>query len=301
MRRAISILLLVVTSVTLVTRPAHAAAVIFNGVGLVDYTRKPDFKVGDWVRYHMKSQSELGVRDEYEVTLVIAGEEDFWGDPAFWLESWVDFPGRPPETTASLMSYDIFNDTLAIQRMQLYTRKVINTLNDDGTPRIDINKPAASMLKTRREVKNPARWSRDTLGADTVITPKRTFNTLKVVLKQGTGTTQSVGDSSIYQELREDRTSFYTNDVPITHLAREDIETTANRRAWLIGRSGDGAPLTIRDKGLGTARLIGYGSGLSGRILPDHLRFSIAEQVARSRAASRPPAATRRATAGGKR
>ena len=125
MRRAISILLLVVTAVTLVTRPAHAAAVIFNGVGLVDYTRKPDFKVGDWVRYHMKSQSELGVRDEYEVTLVIAGEEDFWGDPAFWLESWIDFPGRPPETTASLISYDIFNDTLAIQRMQLYTRKLM--------------------------------------------------------------------------------------------------------------------------------------------------------------------------------
>ena len=43
----------------------------------------------------MESKSELGVIDQYDVTLVIAGEEDFWGDPAFWLESWIDYPGRP--------------------------------------------------------------------------------------------------------------------------------------------------------------------------------------------------------------
>lgn len=303
MRRAIQILLLLIVAVSLVGS-AHATQVIFNGIGLVDYTQKPDFKVGDWVRYRMASNSELGVSEEYDVTLVIAGEEDFWGDPAFWLESWIDFPGRPPETTASLMSYEIFEDTLAIQRLQLYTRKLINMMDDEGNPRIDINKPAASMLKTRREVKNPMRWTRDTLGVDTVVTPNRTFKTTKITLNQGTGTTQAVGDSSIYQELREDRTSFYTQEVPITHLAREDIVTTAGRKAWLIGRSGDSNPLTIRDRGQGTARLIDYGHGMSGRLIPKHLRYSIAEQLAREKAArtaSARPAAPRRAAAGSRR
>ena len=303
MRRAILLLLMFIAAVTFAAS-ARAAQVIFNGIGLVDYTHKPDFKVGDWVRYRMSSSSELGVREEYDVTLVVAGEEDFWGDPSFWLESWVDFPGRPPETTASLMSYEIFEDTLAIQRLQLYTRKVINMLDDEGNPRIDINKPAASMLKTRREVKNPLRWTRDTLGGDTVVTPKHTFKTTKITLNQGTGTTQAVGDSSIYQELREDRTSFYTQEVPITHLAREDIVTTAARKAWLIGRSGDSNPLTIRDRGTGTARLIDYGHGMSGRLIPQHLRYSIAEQVAREKAArtaTAKPATPKRAATGSRR
>lgn len=306
MRRAIPILLLIVTSIALATATAHAAAVVFNGIGLVDYTRKPNFKVGDWVRYRMESKSELGVTDQYDVTLVIAGEEDFWGDPAFWLESWIDYPARPPETTASLMSYEIFGDTLATQRLQLYMRKAINQLDDEGNPRIDINKPAASMLKTRREVKHPVRWTRDTLGVDTVITPKGQYKTLKVLLKQGTSSTQAVGDSSIYQDLHEHRTSFFANEVPITHLAREDITTVAGRKAWLIGRSGDATPLTIRDRGAGGARLIDFGHGLSGRIVPERLRHSIAEQAAIERAAERASAARtatpkRSTTSGGKR
>lgn len=301
MRRAISILLFLLASAALATSTVHAAAgVVFNGIGLVDYTRKPDFKVGDWVRYRMEGSSELGESDKYDLTLVIAGEEDFWGDPGFWVETWIDFPGRPPETTASLMSYEIFGDTVATQRLQLYLRKVINQLNDDGTPRIEINKPAASIMKTRREVKNPVRWTRDTLGVDTVQTPKGLFKAVKVSLKQGTSSTQAVGDSSIYQELREDRISFYAPEVPITHLSREDITTVAGRKSWLIGRSGDATALAIRDRGTGSARLIDFGHGLSGRLIPERLRFSVAQQVAKERAAARPTAA-RRAPTGGKR
>ena len=300
MRRAIVFLILLVTTAALAAAIAHAAAMTFNGIGLVDYTRKPDFKVGDWVRYHMSSKSELGVTEAYDVTLVIAGEEDFWGDPGFWIESWIDYPGRPPETQASLMSYEIFGDTAATQRLQLYMRKVVSTLNDDGTPRMEINKPAASMLKTRREVKNPVRWTRDTLGVDTVQTPRGIMKTQKIMLKQGTGSTQAVGDSSIYQELREERTSFFTDEVPITHLAREDIMTLAARKAWLIGRSGDATALTTRDRGFGSARLVDFGHGYKGRIVPVSLQRSIAEQQAAERAASRPPA-RRRTASGGKR
>ncbi len=295
MRRAIRLLLLVVAALPFGVPPARAQGqAIMNGIGLVDYTRKPNFKVGDWAKYHMQSRSQLGVTDDYTLTVLIAGEEDFWGDPCFWLETWVDKPGDPPQTRAALMSYEIFTDSSATERLLLYMRKMITMLKEDGTPQIDINKPAASTFKARHDVKTPVTWTSDTLGVDTVQTPKGTFTGRMIRLKQGKGVTQAVGDSSIYTELREDRTSWYTNDVPITHLAREDIVTTSSRKSWLIGRSGDSTPLGIRDKGIGTARLIDFGHGLEARLLPVRLRRTIAEQRAAAKAparASRPTAA----------
>lgn len=300
MRRAIALALLLVLSAALFAVPRLVAAPVVqvNGIGLVDYTHKPDFKVGDWVRYRMSGSSELGVVDDYTVTLLIGGEQDFWGDPAFWIETWKESPGQPPEVLCALVSYDIFRDTVATQRLQLYTRAMISTLNDNGEPRVEINKPAASILKTRREVKNPVRWTRDTLGVDTVITPKGTFKGLKTILKQGTGSTQAVGDSSVYQELREDRTSYFAMEVPITHLSREDIMTVAARKAWLIGRSGDATALTTRDKATGSARLIDYGhGGLEPRLTPKRYQASIAAQRAAAAAAAKPRATAPRATA----
>ena len=207
---------------------------------------------------------------------------------ASWpLARWLAVAGVGP-ARASLVSYDIFGDSIATQRLLLYTRKMINMLNDDGTPKMDINKPSASTLKARREVQNPIRFSLDTLGVDTVMTPKGTFKPVKVLMKQGTGATQSVGDSSIYTEVRENRTSWYTLDVPITHLAREDIESINAHKSWLIGRSGDATPLAIRDRGLGSARLIDFGRGATARLVPERLRHTIAEQEAAERAAAKP-------------
>jgi len=244
----------------------------------------------------MKSRSELGASDDYQITVMIAGEEDFWGDPGFWVETWVDMPGIPTQTRASLVSYEIFGDSVATQRLLLYTRKIINMLNEDGSAKMDINKPSASTLKARREVMNPVRFSLDTLGVDTVITPKGTFKPLKVLMKQGTGATQAVGDSSIYTEIRENRTSWYTLDVPITHLAREDIESINAHKSWLIGRSGDATPLAIRDRGLGSARLIDFGHGATAHMVPERLRHTIAEQAAAENAAAKPKS-TKGATA----
>jgi hypothetical protein len=301
MRRAIAALALLLAVASLdAPRTRAATDTIMNGIGLVDYRHKPDFKIGDWVRYHMKSRSELGATDDYELTVMIAGEEDFWGDPAFWVETWVDMPGVPTDTRASLVSYEIFTDSVATQRLLLYTRKMISMLNEDGTPKMDINKPSASTLKARREVMNPIRFSLDTLGADTVHTPKGTFKSTKVLMQQGTGATQSVGDSSVYTEVRENRTSWYSMDVPITHLAREDIESINARKSWLIGRSGDATPLAIRDRGLGSARLIDMGHGATARMVPERLRHTIAEQRAAEKAAAKPKATSTKPASSGK-
>ena len=291
MRRAIPLLLLPLACLAAFTPSPRAAQTptVMNGIGLVDYSKKPTFKVGDWAKYQMSSQSELGASDNYTLTVVIAGEEDFWGDPGFWVETWVDAPGLPPTTRAALVSYEIFSDTSATEKLLLYTRKMITQLNEDGSPRIEINKPAASTLKARYEVKNPVRYTRVPLGQDTVQTPKGMFDARKVLLQQGKGVTQDVGDSTMYTELREDRTSWYTDLVPITHLVREDITTTSARKTWLQGRSGDALQLNIRDKGEGSARLIDFGHGVEARLVPKHLRRPLAEQ----QAASRPKASTR--------
>ena len=297
MRRAIPRLLaaiaIAVPVVTLDTPPTHAGAkVVMSGIGLIDYRNKPTFKVGDWVRYHMQSRSELGQSDDYTLTLLIAGEEDFWGDPGFWLETWAEVPNGAPAVRGALMSYEIFGDSLATQRLQLYQRKLLSGLNEDGSPAFTINKPATGLLKTRSDPMMPAHIDVDTLGRDTVRTPMGIFNVLKVVAREGRATTQSVGDSSVYSEVRENRTSWYAMDVPITHLAREDVEDINARKSWLIGRSGDASALNINDRALGTARMIGFGHGLEARMLPERLRHTIAEQVAAERAAARPRAAT---------
>jgi len=301
MRRAIAALSLLLALAALDAPRSRAdTSAIMNGIGLIDYRHKPDFKIGDWVRYQMKSHSELGASDDYELTVMIAGEEDFWGDPGFWVETWVDMPGVPPQTRASLVSYEIFSDTVATQRLLLYTRKMISMLNEDGTAKMDINKPSASTLKARREVQNPVRFSLDTLGTDTVVTPKGTFKPLKVLMKQGTGATQMVGDSSLYTEVRENRTSWYTLEVPITHLAREDIESINAHKSWLTGRSGEALPLAIRDRGLGSARLIDFGHGATARLVPERLRHTITQQVAAEKAATKPKSTTAKPASSGK-
>lgn len=293
MRRAIRVLALAATLALPGTAALAQSQSIINGIGLIDYSTKPTFKVGDWARYQMSGQSEMGMSDRYTLTVLVAGEEDFWGDPGFWIETWVDAPGQPPRSRASLVSYSIFEDTAAVQRLLLYTRKMISMLNEDGTPKIDINKPAASTLKARHDVKNPVTWSRETLGTDTVVVGSRTFQATKVLMRQGKGVTQAVGDSTVYTELREDRTSWYTNEVPITHLAREDIETTSSRKAWMVGRSGDATPMNIRDRGVGTARLLEFGhGGLEPRLVPPSLRKSLATQRVAASGATK--AATRR-------
>lgn len=280
MRRAIRAIILAAIASTFLAATACAverAVERINGIGLVDYSRKPTFKLGDWARYHMTGSSQMGMKDDYTVTVLIAGEEEWWGDPCFWVETWTDVPGRPLETTATLMAYSIFSDSLAVQHMQLYQRKVISGLNDDGTVHQEVPRAASSTLKSRTLFKRPIMWNVDTVGVDTVITPRGTFTTKKVITHQGTGATSSQGDSSMYNEVRENRTSFYSNEIPITHIAREDVENIISRRTWMIGRSADASPTKTRERGIGMARLIDYGNGLKSRALPESMQITLAE------------------------
>ncbi|MEO5988546.1 MAG: hypothetical protein ABIU54_11405 [Candidatus Eisenbacteria bacterium] len=280
MRHAIHTLALSALTLAIATSAAVAAPQVVssvNGIGLIDYTRKPTFKVGDWASYRMTGKSDMGMTDDYSITVLIAGDEEWWGERCFWIETWTDRPGHSPKTTASLMSYAIFADSLPIQRMQMYQRKTINGLDENGKLVQEVSRAAASALKSRTLFRRPLQWDVDTIGVDTVITPKGTFQTQVVTLKQGTGGTSTVGDSSIYTEVRENRTSYQSQQVPITHIVREDLESIIARKTWMIGRSSEGSPLNIRDRGLGSARLLDYGQGKSPRMVPKERQRSLSD------------------------
>jgi len=283
MRHAIRTLALTALSLTVAAASALAAAQVVssvNGIGLIDYYSKPDFKVGDWASYRMTGKSEMGMTDDYTVTVLVAGEEEWWGERCFWIETWTVVEGQSPQTKATLMSYAIFSDSLPVQRMQMYQRKTISGMDQDGKVVQDVARAAASALKSRTLFSRPLQWDVDTVGVDTVVTPKGTFQTKVITLKQGTGATSSVGDSSIYTEVRENRTSYHSMKIPITHIVREDLESIIARKTWMIGRSAAASPLNIRDRGLGSARLIDYGHGKQARLVPVELRRSFAEQKA---------------------
>lgn len=276
MRRAIAVIALLLAGAALLAVGVLAqapTATRVNAIGFIDYGSRPTFKVGDWVRYRVTGESELGMRDDYDLTILIAGEELFWGDSCFWVETWLNPRVGAPTTIATLMSYSIFRDSLPVQRLQMYQRKQINEIDDHGHPVEVVMEPAPSILRARHLFKTPLTWDIDTLGIDTVSTPAGDFAGRKVTIRQGTATTRSFGDSSRYDEVRENRTMWMDPRVPITHTARESVENIVARRTWLIGRSSEGSPLLLRERGLGSARLTGMGSGEAPRLLPPGRRM----------------------------
>jgi hypothetical protein len=294
MRRAIAVLALLVLGAVFfaVTVLAQAPGVTrINGIGFVDYGSPPTFKVGDYVRYHVSGQSALGMRDDYDLTILIAGEELFWGDSCFWLETWTEPRNGPPQAISTLMSYRVFADSTPIRHLQVYQRKQVNEIDQNGKPIEVLMEPSSSILKTRNLFQGGAAWDVDTLGRDTVITPVGEFETRKVSIRMGNSTTRAFGDSSRYDEARENRMVWHTLQVPITHVARESLENVMSRRTWMLGRSEEGSPLLLRDRGLGSARLIAVGHDGQPRITPKGRRMS---GTTAAQAADRPGGSKRR-------
>jgi len=299
MRHAVVVLVLA-ASFAFALRPAPAraagnAVVSISGIGLIDYSQKPTFKVGDWCKYHLKARSEMGEVDDYLVTVLIAGEERWWGEDCFWIETWTERKGEGPSATAALMSYDVFNDSLALPHMQLYVRKTIDGVKEDGTPDQRIYKLPTSAVKSRDPIGANAKLRIEPQGNERITTPKGSFDCRKVLMQQGTGRNGVMGDSSDYTELREVRTTFLANQIPITHIVREDIETSMTRKAWLAGHSQTARTVTM-DRSKGSAELVDFGSDNKARLVPESLRKAIVRgrEETPEKPATRPRVARRR-------
>jgi len=272
MRRATRWLGLALCAAALLPTGLRAADVKqVNGIGLIDYTRKPDFKVGDWVKYHITGENKSGARDDYYVTLIIAGEESFWGEDGFWIETWTEAKNVPPMGAATLMSYDIFRDSLPTPHMLLYQRKSINESDEHGTPIQVILRRSPASLKLRTPYDDAIHMNIDTLGSDTASVARGVFQVLKVATIQGKSTTREIGDSTEYSEIWDRRVDYMSHKIPITSIVRESIETKFTQRRWQIGRSTDAPPLRTIDHSGGEARLVDYGSGMKSRILPEYM------------------------------
>ena len=291
MRRAMTWLgLAACTAALLTTGPTAAAVKQVNGIGLIDYRRKPEFKVGDWVKYQITGTNTTGAKDDYMVTVIIAGEENFWGEEGFWVETWTEPRGEPPMLTATLMSYGIFEDSLPVQHMLLYQRKTVNESDDQGNPIQVVLRRSPASLKLRTPFDDEIRMDIDTLGSDTVRVPRGEFKVLKVRTRQGKSTSRDVGDSTDYSEVWDTRTDYFSRQIPITSIVREEIETSFQQRKWQIGRSEDAPPLRILDKSLGEARLIDFGSGKKSGMLPESMQKSLkSRKSAEGAAAPRSP------------
>lgn len=292
MRRAMTLLILFTCAAMAFSAPPSRGAKahpIMNAIGLIDYSTKPTFKPGDWVRYHVVGSNNEGDRDDYYVTVLIAGEEKFWGEDCFWIETRTQAAGTTaPMAIVTLMSYSIFDDSLAQTRLKLYMRKEITDVREDGTPWQELTKRPPLTMRNRKPPGEHSEWSVDTLGADTVQVPPGLYRCTKLKLEEGVARIADMGDSSSRTEVRNTRTVYMTPGVPITHFARERIEETVRHKSWLVGHSQEGSELKLVGLSAGDARLQDFGTGLESGLVPEQFRKSFREQAAAERAAVRP-------------
>ena len=280
------------------TAPAQEGTLL-DAIGTLDYSHgRAPLQVGSWVQYHMKAKSELGVTDDYTVTVLIAGEEDWWGEECMWVETWTQRGSAPLEATATLMSYAVLDDSLAVPHVTLYQRKRITELDENGKPVQQTMRRGDSAVKSRLPFNPGLTRLVDTLGTDTVRTERGDFLCVKVRTQQGVGSTAQSADSSQYTEIRDVRVSYRTPRIPVTGIAREELDYSIARRTWLTGRSQESSPMRVMDRSKGVLELVGYGTGgLEAKLVPEGLRHSLAEQRAAAAAAAR--AAAPRPAAGG--
>jgi hypothetical protein len=236
--------------------------------------------VGQWVQYRVVAESQNGAKDDYITTVLIGGEEVFWGDEGFWLETWTEPKNDRPNYIASLMSYSIFRDSEAHKHVQEYARKLVTEMDLEGRPIQQVRRTSSNAVRSRPAPEGIT-WQRDTLGTDTVMVPRGTFVCQKVRLRRGVRATVDVGDSTVLNETEEQRTMYKTLDIPITSIVKEDIEKWIRRKAWRAGESESALLLTL-EHSKGAARLIDHGEDLTPLMVPEQFRKSIRKTPARS-------------------
>jgi hypothetical protein len=299
MRHATRLLTLLLCVAGLVSLRSDAAAQgksTLSAIGFIDYMRPPRFKVGDWVRYRRTGSSESGNVVNSTITILISGEEKFWGEDCFWIETWTQGLGEYPSSIAMLMSYSAFGDSLWRDRLELYHRKVIFGLDEETKkPLVQLLKRADLAASRRKEgAKVTRRTLFDTLGTDTVMVPKGTYTCERVRMKRGIGNTSDKGDSTTTTEVWRYVTVYYRDEIPITNRVCEKQEDLVLAKAWRIGKSSDVVTSTV-DHGFSELRLEDYGSGgLTPKLTPMASRQPIARTGAPPGDRARKPAPHRR-------
>lgn len=290
MRRAIRCLVWTLLAASLFAPAAHAQAKRVgpvNGIGLIDYSNPRNLRVGQWVRYHATGSSATGYTDDYVVTVAIPGMERFWGEDCFWVETITEREGRGPVAIATLMSFEIFKDPEALKNLQVYQRKMINGTDDQGQPEVQLMRRPTESLRARVRTRGSERLYIDTLGTDTVSVPAGSYEVLRVRYRQAASTNSDIGDSTKYEEVRDSRVASLSPLVPVTGMAREDIDYLYQAKSWLIGRSNE-LPLLTMDHSVGRANLVATGDGYVSGLLKPEWQHGLEPEKPAARPAARP-------------
>jgi hypothetical protein len=284
--------LMLAATTLLAAAPAHGqvADQLMNGIGLIDFSHHPRFKVGTWVKYHVTGHSARGHSDDYTMTVAIGGEERLWGEDCFWVETATESKSGAGGGIATLMSYAAFGDSMPFLDMQYYTRKNITESDADGKPIEVVARRPPATLKFRDLSQKGLAVHIDTLGVDTVVVPKGRFACQHVRILQNLGVETERRDSSAYSENKDQRDSYVTREIPLTGIAREDIEFTETVKVWMVGRSRD-VPANTFNHSVGQAVLVDFGEAYQPQMVPESKRRSLEEQ---DRAAARAAAAPAR-------
>ncbi len=256
---------------------------ILSGLGYIDYRNRPRFKVGDWIKYHFSSKSDDGRSEDYDITMLVGGEERFWGDDCFWLETWAGGRTLPAQKNAVLMSYSAFGDTAWLQHIDVYQRKTAALVAKDEIAQELVRR----VLGGRATSTDRASLTvlTDTLGTDTVTVDSGLLRCTKVTRKAGVGSVEEHGDSTLRIENWSRKTLLLAPRIPMTSLAREFDERWVTRKTWRVGKSAD-AIQNYAMRGTGTLTLVGYGSGnLQPVVTPLNARGKFVSKAAPRRAA----------------
>jgi hypothetical protein len=291
-RVLVAFLTVVLLALTARSAPAQKGALL-DAIGAVGYTHgRSIIKVGSWVSYRMTTSNDKGVTDDCTVTIMIAGEEEWWGEECFWVETSTQSSNGSVATAATLMSSAIFEDSTPLRNVLLYQRKRISELDENGQPLQQTMRRGPTVIK-RREPPSPDFTSRvDTLGTDTLKTVQGDLVCLKVRTEKGFSSTAQSADSSQYGETREVRVTDVTPRIPVTGYAHEEIEVSTSRRTWLTGHSNESSPLKLVDRTKTVLELVAYGTrGREATLVPVELRRSLAEQRAAPAPRPKAPAA----------
>ena len=290
MRDPVRILLILALSLMLMPLAsvvrAQSSTTTLSGLAMIDYRAKPRFKVGDWVKYHFSSKTEDGRSEDYDLTLLVSGEERFWGDDCFWLETWARGRTLIPQKTAILMSYSIFGDSAWLQHLEVYQRKAA-FMSEDKVITQELRRRVLGGRATSDD-RPSLTFITDTLGLDTLRVESGVYVCTKVTRKLGIGNVEERGDSTMRTENWERRTIDLTPRVPITSMLRNISERWVTRKTWKAGNSADAVSHDLL-RGTGTLSLVGWGSGdLTPELTPENARGTLARKAEIRRSAPKP-------------
>jgi len=244
---------------------APAFAVRISGIGLIDY-RKKNYKVGDWVRYRIEVSNSNGNEAVSWQDVRIVGEENFRGEPCTWIETRFGPDTTQYASDLTLVSNEAFQDTQADVRFSVYARMMMMETDDDGNPVMTEVKRAGSGTAPLPDM-SAMRGVVDTLGFETVSTPRGSIEGQIVQLHRKLRNPRDVGDSTINRITDVKRKQWMSRKVPITSLIKEVETEDWLRQAYKVGTVSTSAPEAPVSSETRTVTVVTWGTGAKSDIL----------------------------------